>query len=107
MAEDRTSPNELTKTDIARLRRRLMDMRADLEARASDRDILQLKRVEAALGRMARGGYGTCESCSRPLLKHRVLETPHVRYCAVCSGGRLTPSAPRRAAPAPAPSPQA
>ncbi len=105
MAEDATtSPNQLSEKDVARLRRRLLDMRSELQERRSDRDVLQLKRVEAALGRMERGGYGSCESCSRPLLKHRVLETPHVRYCAVCSGGRLTPSSPRGAS---APSPSA
>ena len=57
----------------------------------SESDILQLKRVEAALSKMARGAYGTCESCSRPLLKVRLLEAPHGRYCAVCSGGRISP----------------
>lgn len=95
-----TSLNELSTTDVARLRRRLLDMRAELEARRSDRDVLQLKRVESALNKMARGGYGNCESCARPLLKTRVLETPHVRYCAVCSGGRI--SVPPRGAAAPA-----
>ncbi|MFI5351052.1 MAG: TraR/DksA family transcriptional regulator, partial [Elusimicrobiota bacterium] len=63
-------------------------------ARGSDRDVLQLRRVEAALTKLARGGYGACESCSRPVVKARLLESPHVRYCGVCSGGRS--SAPSR-----------
>jgi RNA polymerase-binding transcription factor DksA len=95
-----TSANELSANDVALLRRRLLQMRAELEARHSERDVLQLKRVEAALSKMARGGYGNCESCSRPLLKHRLLESPHVRYCAVCSGGRISPPS-RGRAPAP------
>jgi len=112
MSETATSPNELNEKDIARLRRRLLDMRAELQTRGSGRDVLQLKRVDAALEKIARGRYGSCDSCSRPLLKSRVLETPHVRYCAVCSGGRLAPSprgrggsrsSSRPVAPAPAP----
>ena len=89
MSEIASSPNELSPTDVERLRRRLLDMRAELQTRGAGRDVHQLKRVDAALAKMDRGGYGTCDSCARPLLKSRVLETPHVRYCAVCSGGRL------------------
>lgn len=88
MPDFATSQNELTEKDVEGLRRRLLGMRAELEARRSERDILQLKRVEAALAKMTRGGYGNCDSCARPMLRNRVLETPHVRYCAVCSGGR-------------------
>ncbi|HXT00523.1 MAG TPA: hypothetical protein VN915_07595 [Elusimicrobiota bacterium] len=109
MSDIAASPNELTEKDIARLRRRLLDMRAELQSRGSGRDVLQLKRVDAALDKMARGRYGACDSCARPLLKNRVLETPHVRYCAVCSGGRLSQpprgrasSRPRPAVPSPA-----
>lgn len=103
MSDIETSPNELSEKDIARLRRRLLDMRAELASRGSGRDVLQLKRVDAALEKMSRGRYGSCDSCSRPLLKSRVLETPHVRYCAVCSGGRLSQSPRGRGASRPSP----
>lgn len=103
MSEIASSPNELSPKDVERLRRRLLDMRAELQTRGAGRDVLQLKRVDAALAKMDRGGYGSCDSCARPLLKSRVLETPHVRYCAVCSGGRM--AAPRaRPGRGPAPS---
>jgi len=110
MPEIAPSPNELSDKDIARLQRRLLDMRAELQSRGSGRDVLQLKRVDAALEKIARGRYGSCDSCSRPLLKSRVLETPHVRYCAVCSGGRLSQSprgrgGPRSSSRGPAPAP--
>lgn len=105
MSEIAASLNELSPKDVERLRRRLQDMRAELEARRSDRDVLQLKRVEAALAKIERGGYGNCDSCSRPLVKSRVLETPHVRYCAVCSGGRISPPRGRTSSRGPAPLP--
>ena len=104
MPEIAPSPDELSPKDVERLRRRLLDMRAELQARGAGRDVLQLKRVDDALAKMQRGSYGRCDSCARPLLKSRVLETPHVRYCAVCSGGRL--SSPR-ARPARGPDPAA
>jgi RNA polymerase-binding transcription factor DksA len=91
------SHHDLSKIDVARIRERLLAMRSELEARRSDRDILQLRRVEAALGKLTHGGYGACESCARPVVKSRLLEAPHVRYCGVCSGGRTGSSAPRGA----------
>jgi RNA polymerase-binding transcription factor DksA len=93
-----TSHHDLSKIDVARIRQRLLAMRAELEIRRSERDLLHLKRVAAALDKMTRGSYGNCESCARPVLKARLLETPHVRYCGVCSGGRSGSSAPRAAA---------
>jgi RNA polymerase-binding transcription factor DksA len=98
MAETaRTSQNDLSKLDVARIRNRLIAMRAELEARRSSRDLLHLKQVEAALGKLASGAYGSCESCARPVVKSRLLETPQVRYCAICSGGRRSSPAPRGA----------
>jgi RNA polymerase-binding transcription factor DksA len=98
MAEPaRTSHSDLSKLDVARIRTRLTTMRAELDARRSGRDLLHLKQIEDALAKLARGVYGNCESCARPVVKTRLLETPHVRYCGVCSGGRRTSSSPRGA----------
>jgi RNA polymerase-binding transcription factor DksA len=91
------STNDLTKLDIARIRVRLLAIREELEARRSERDLLQLKQIGAALQKMSRGGYGTCESCFRPVLRTRLLEAPYVRYCANCSGERSVPRQPRDA----------
>jgi RNA polymerase-binding transcription factor DksA len=96
-----TSPNGLSKMDVARIRLRLLALRTELEARRSDRDLLDLKRIESALSKMTRGGYGICESCSRPVVKVRLLEAPHVRYCGICSGARGAASSARGAAAGP------
>jgi hypothetical protein len=90
-----TSSTELSKIDVVRVRRQLLSMRAELSARGSERDLLQLKQVDAALGKMDRGSYGVCDSCSRAIPKYRLLATPHVRYCVACSGGTIGRSAPR------------
>jgi RNA polymerase-binding transcription factor DksA len=93
-----SSHQDLSKLDVARIRSRLLEMRTEFEARRSDRDILQLRRVEAALEKLARGGYGACESCARPVVKARLLTMPDVRYCGVCSGGKSSSPARRGAA---------
>ena len=93
-----TSHQDLSKIDVARIRQRLLAMRTELETRRSDRDLLHLKRISAALDKLTRGSYGNCESCARPVIKARLLETPHVRYCGICSGGRSGSSSPRGAA---------
>ena len=70
MAESaRISNNELSKNDVDRIRARLIAMRAELDARRSSRDLLQLKRVEVALAKLTRGGYGNCEPVTGRLLE--------------------------------------
>jgi RNA polymerase-binding transcription factor DksA len=91
------SNNGLSKIDVAEIRSRLLGLRTDLLARGSERDLLDLKRVETALDKLQRGGYGACESCARAMQKNRLISTPHARYCEVCSGGRGFSGPPRRA----------
>ncbi|MFI5362150.1 MAG: TraR/DksA family transcriptional regulator [Elusimicrobiota bacterium] len=83
------SQQDLSKIDLAKIRVRLAAMRAEFKARGSQRDILDLQRVDAALQRIARGVYGSCESCARPMPKARLLAAPQSRYCAPCSEGEL------------------
>ena len=84
-----TAHQDLSRIDVAHIRLRLMEMRAELGARSGARDLLDLRRVEAALHRMTRGVYGACESCAEPVHKARLIAAPEVRYCALCSDGAL------------------
>lgn len=43
-----------------------------------------LDQVEAALRRISKGIYGTCEYCRRPISKKRILALPFARYCIHC-----------------------
>ena len=56
MVQAAASQNGLSKIDLTQIRLRLLAISAELRARGSARDLLDLKRVEAALGKMARGG---------------------------------------------------
>jgi DnaK suppressor protein len=48
----------------------------------------ELAEVDAALGRIAEGSYGTCISCGGPLGLQRLRAIPEARFCLGCSGHR-------------------
>ncbi|UPT74751.1 MAG: TraR/DksA family transcriptional regulator [Elusimicrobiota bacterium] len=78
------SNESLTRVEYARARMQLIEMRDALAATTHDLERIRRKQVEAALKKMDNGGYGICESCSRPMLKSRLLAMPYVRYCVSC-----------------------
>lgn len=45
----------------------------------------QLKEVNAALERIAKGTYGTCENCGKEIGDERLLAMPESRRCAECA----------------------
>ena len=46
----------------------------------------ELAEIEAALGRIAQGSYGTCMACGGPMGLQRLRAIPEARYCLSCSG---------------------
>jgi hypothetical protein len=49
----------------------------------------ELAEIEAALGRLAEGSYGTCQSCGGPMGLQRIRAIPEARFCVGCSGQGL------------------
>jgi RNA polymerase-binding transcription factor DksA len=45
-----------------------------------------LEEVEAALGRLASGAYGTCTNCGKPIPVERLRAAPWAEYCITCAG---------------------
>lgn len=43
-----------------------------------------LREVEDALDRMARGTFGRCEACGRPIARERLRALPRARLCVRC-----------------------
>lgn len=43
-----------------------------------------LAECQAALGRIERGVYGTCERCRRPIARERLKAVPYARHCVPC-----------------------
>lgn len=66
---------------------------ADIAAQSLEKEVLfelndssheKLDQIEAALRRISKGIYGTCEYCRKPIPKKRILALPFARYCINC-----------------------
>jgi DnaK suppressor protein len=57
-------------------------------ALVTDQVARELAEVDAALGRIAAGSYGTCSACGGPLGLQRLRAIPEARFCLGCSGHR-------------------
>ncbi|HXX85147.1 MAG TPA: TraR/DksA family transcriptional regulator [Casimicrobiaceae bacterium] len=62
----------------------LADILADTDLAMVTRDIAELGEVEAALGRVADGSYGTCSSCGEPIGWPRLNAQPTAQRCIRC-----------------------
>lgn len=45
----------------------------------------ELARIDAALGRIAKGTYGTCVKCGDPIREKRLMLLPETPFCAKCA----------------------
>ncbi len=57
------------------------DLLADVNLAAADREIDELREVEAALQRMNLDTYGVCEDCRQPIDYARLSAYPTARRC--------------------------
>lgn len=56
----------------------------DAEIATGDEQSRRLQDVEAALGRIEGGTYGTCVGCGRKIKKERLDALPETPYCIEC-----------------------
>jgi DnaK suppressor protein len=66
------------------------DLAANLSAarlldRMSDVELLQLRKVQAALERLEHGTYGVCVRCQAPIERRRLAALPEAERCAGCA----------------------
>ena len=54
------------------------------EAADTDRDIAELKELEAAMVRLEEANYGTCADCGRDIEAERLFARPGVTRCIAC-----------------------
>ncbi len=47
-------------------------------------DVMLLREIEDALGRLRKRSYGTCMDCGRPVARKRLEAVPWTRYCVAC-----------------------
>ena len=62
----------------------LADLIIDLDLADIDRDLEELREVEAALARMSIGSYGTCTDCGEQIQFERLQASPDAKRCQSC-----------------------
>jgi DnaK suppressor protein len=60
------------------------DLLADVGAAMAERDVRELREVEAALGRMREGTYGECVDCGADIDLQRLRANPAAMRCIRC-----------------------
>jgi DnaK suppressor protein len=60
----------------------VFDRERDLALRSNAQDLLT--QVEAAIGRIDDGRYGTCARCGQPIAPDRLEALPYAIYCITC-----------------------
>ncbi len=70
---------------------------ADFEERATEREgdevleslgnagLLEIRMIQAALGRIADGAFGECVACGEPISEERLNAVPHAARCKRCA----------------------
>ena len=56
----------------------------DLNLSELDRDVEELRAVQAALARLRRGEYGRCQNCGREIPRPRLEALPQAALCIDC-----------------------
>lgn len=64
-----------------------------LLARLDDRERTELEEIQHALGKIAAGLYGACESCRAPIDAERLRAIPAARLCLACKQRKETTAA--------------
>lgn len=58
---------------------------ADLDAAEIDRDVHEVRQIEAAMSRIGEGKYGICMDCGRAIAWQRLLAEPASVRCVECA----------------------
>ncbi|MGR8979025.1 MAG: TraR/DksA family transcriptional regulator [Gammaproteobacteria bacterium] len=62
----------------------LADLLVDIELASIDRHVQEIRDIDAALMRIAKGGYGECCDCLQPIDVKRLTAYPTAQRCIVC-----------------------
>lgn len=62
----------------------LADLLVDIELASIDRHVQEIRDIDAALIRIAEGGYGKCCDCQEPIVIERLVAYPTARRCIIC-----------------------
>jgi RNA polymerase-binding protein DksA len=62
----------------------LADAMASVDLAEAQRDVQELRDVDAACARLADGSYGTCVDCGEPVAAARLVAYPTAKRCTAC-----------------------
>ena len=62
----------------------LANLLVDIELAGVDRHVQEIRDIDAALMRIAEGGYGECCDCKEPIAIERLDAYPTARRCVIC-----------------------
>lgn len=62
----------------------LADLLVDIKLASIDRHVQEIRDIDAALMRIAVGGYGKCSDCPEPIAIERLEAYPTAQRCVVC-----------------------
>jgi RNA polymerase-binding protein DksA len=82
IAEGIVAPGPMTYGSQAAAASQVFEQQRDLALR--DRNEQHLAAVDAALGRLDDGTYGTCARCGRPIAPERLDALPWAAHCIDC-----------------------
>ncbi len=69
-----------------------IDVGLAFERFSIDRSRDTMVDIDAAIGRLDDGTYGSCETCHRPIAPERLEAIPHARYCITCADSAPLPT---------------
>jgi DnaK suppressor protein len=82
---------ELTEAILDRREQLVQELRTDtaerneaVEAADTDRDVAELKELDAAAARLDEGTYGTCADCGAEIELERLFARPGATRCIAC-----------------------
>lgn len=81
---------ELDQSRVGRLSRTDALQQQAMALASAQRRQTGIVRIDAALARLARGGYGFCTSCDEAIAPARLAHDPATPVCIDCAGGERT-----------------
>lgn len=83
LGEPVEAPGQMTYGSQAAAATHVFEQQRDLALR--DRSRSELRRIDNALRKVDAGGYGTCESCGKPIAPERLEAIPWAPLCIDCA----------------------
>ena len=83
-----SAPVELDQTRIGRVSRMDALQQQAMSKAADQRRRLELRQIEAALGRIQDGSFGYCAQCEEPIEDNRLAFSPANPLCLKCAEAR-------------------